>query len=186
MSQIIIGLSGKKRHGKDFACDFLKTKGWEDSVDVCRMAFADALKKEVADAVGLPVKFIEENKDVFRRILQDWGTQVRRQFFGNDYWLRRADEALLGLRSQVVVIPDVRFVNEADWVKARGGVVVRIKRVANLPPAEDAHQSETDLDNYEFDYSLLNNMTEDFNDELSGFWATVIRPRLHELPATVV
>lgn len=186
MSQIIIGISGKKRHGKDHACAVLKTKGWEDSVDVRRLAFADALKQELASACGVSVEFIELNKPSFRLGLQWWGTEFRRGHCGDDYWLRRMDEALLTTTSAVVVVPDVRFVNEADWVKSRGGVVVRINRTADVPGTKDAHLSETALDDYEFDYVLENNMTETFNEEVSSLWATVIRPRLHELPATVV
>lgn len=187
MSQIIIGLSGKKRHGKDFACSVMRSKGWEDSIDVYRLAFADALKEELAAACGVTPHFIEEHKDSFRLGLQWWGTEFRRKLFGDDqYWVNKAHEALRHITSPVVVVPDVRFPNEANWVKSMGGVNVRIVRTADLPISVDAHSSETALDGYEFDYTLNNNMTDDFRDDVAGFWSTVVRTKLNELAAPVL
>lgn len=184
--RLVVGLSGKKRSGKDFACAVMRSKGWEDAIDVHRLAFADALKEELARACGVTVQFIEEHKDDFRLGLQWWGTQWRRNLCGNNYWLERASEALAETHSQVVVVPDVRFPNEAEWVRGHGGLVVRINRTAGLLPAEDIHESETALDDYEFDYVLQNDMTENFRDEVEGLWATAVLGRVKNEPAAVV
>lgn len=52
------------------------------------------------------------------------------------------------------VITDVRFPNEAQAIKDRGGVIVRIDRPGVKPV--NAHPSETALDNWDFDYKIAN------------------------------
>lgn len=52
------------------------------------------------------------------------------------------------------IITDCRFENEAQAVKAHGGVVVRINRPG--VDAVNAHSSETSLDNWNFDYTINN------------------------------
>jgi len=52
------------------------------------------------------------------------------------------------------IITDVRFPNEADAIRARGGVVIRVNRPTVVI---DQHPSEISLDDYEkFDYIIEN------------------------------
>jgi len=51
------------------------------------------------------------------------------------------------------LITDVRFPNEYQSIKDRGGVVVRLTRYGDLTPT---HESEMALDNYDFDYIIDN------------------------------
>ena len=62
------------------------------------------------------------------------------------------------------IITDMRFPNEMDAVKERGGITIRVKRTQflkkdSLPTHE--HPSETALDNAEFDYVIDNDGTMD-------------------------
>lgn len=183
MQPFIIGLSGRKGAGKDHTCRILHQCGWEDACHVERIAFADALKDEVAEACGVDRQFIEEHKENFRLILQGWGLQFRRQLHGDRYWLDRADEALARAVSPIVCVTDVRFENEAGWVKSRGGIMVRVVN----PGAEnstDLHSSETAMDAYQFDHHLHNSMGPDYADAVRGFWKSVVLPRVNEF-ATV-
>lgn len=159
----LIGLSGKKQSGKDTFCKFLR-----DSVEHShrpafvehshRLAFADFLKMEVADACGVTMEFIEMNKGRFRPMLQWWGTDFRRNTQGNDYWIQQLEHAFHYVRNEtLVIITDVRFPNEYDFVKSNGGIMVRInKDVCN---SYDSHPSETSLDNHKFDFVVDNNGT---------------------------
>lgn len=52
------------------------------------------------------------------------------------------------------IITDVRFPNEAEAIKDRGGVIIRIDRPGVEPV--NAHPSETALDNWTFDYKIAN------------------------------
>lgn len=51
------------------------------------------------------------------------------------------------------IIPDVRFENEAVAIKDRGGIIIRVERSSIY---KKDHTSETELDNYKFDYTIQN------------------------------
>lgn len=55
------------------------------------------------------------------------------------------------------LISDCRFPNEAESVKSRNGIVVRINR--NLDNTKNLHPSETSLDTWNFDYVINNTGT---------------------------
>lgn len=84
--------------------------------------------------------------------LQRLGTDCGRKLLGEDTWV---DAVMSNLEDGDFVFTDVRFPNEADAIKARGGFVVRIDR-EGTGPAND-HPSETALDNYPFDFRIPNN-----------------------------
>jgi hypothetical protein len=52
------------------------------------------------------------------------------------------------------IITDCRFPNEAQAVKDKGGLVIRIDR-PGIKPIND-HPSEIALDNWKFDYKIAN------------------------------
>ncbi len=52
------------------------------------------------------------------------------------------------------IVTDVRFKNEAEAIKERGGIIIRLERDYHI---KSDHSSETDLDNYKFDYLINNN-----------------------------
>ena len=55
------------------------------------------------------------------------------------------------------IITDMRFPNELEAVKSRGGITIRVSRTGiHTPKIEDLHPSETALDNCEFDYHIDN------------------------------
>ena len=156
----LIGLTGRKRSGKDLACQML-TEIVKPHV-LQRIGFADALKIEISNALGLPVWYMEEHKNNFRLIYQGWGTDWRRELCGADYWIRRWQEVYDASKADVIVVPDVRFLNEADYIMKAGGVVWRIKRTVS---EIDLHRSETELDDFQFptinnDSSPANLMTQ--------------------------
>lgn len=139
---MIIGISGKKRSGKDTVADILLGA----HANSIKYSFSNPLKCEVARACGVTVEYIEEHKDNFRLILQGWGTDYRRKLFGEDYWIKKMDQAIEQFSGRsLVIIPDVRFMNEYDWVKLHDGIMVRVERPGL--PTGDGHVSETELDN---------------------------------------
>lgn len=178
----IIGISGKAGAGKDWLAGVLgRAAGYK------RWSFALPMK-----AAGFGTGFTREEVDVtkpphVRAWLQHYGTEEHRDRYRLDFWLRCADYFLDHLEAQGmadrIVIPDVRFPNEVDWVHARGGKVVRLwhGRADELPlfPSENfstprpyplagtpaaQHISETALDTCgRFDLEIVNDlqMTED-------------------------
>jgi len=64
-----------------------------------------------------------------------------------------------------VVIADVRFPNEADAIKQRGGKVIRVNR--HNHSAVNRHKSEIAMDNYMFDHAIYNDGTlDDFTENI--------------------
>lgn len=151
----VIGLAGKKQSGKDTVFEIARKQ--LPKLRVGRAAFADPLKAEVAHVTQMNVNFIEANKDKLRLLLQAWGADFRRQFYGQEYWvnamrhvLRDADK-----HADVLFITDLRYENEAEFVHELGGVVVRVDRDGG---DNDTHSSETVMDGYDgYDYAIDNN-----------------------------
>ena len=154
---ILIGISGKKRSGKDTLATAIKV---HTTLLIHKIAFADALKKEVAAALGITVQELERDKDFYRPILQWWGTDYRRKKFGEDYWTIQFAKAFLKSEADMVIAPDVRFPNEAGLIRQSGGILIRVER-EGLPT--DVHESETALDRYKFDYTFNNTTVDSCN-----------------------
>lgn len=149
----IIGISGQKKSGKDTVYGMIDETL---SGDCTRFAFADELKREISFACNVTVDYINEHKDRFRPILQWWGTEFRR--FDNDtYWIDALAEIMSRSDANVRVITDVRFHNEAKFVKDNGGVIISVVRVDDYNPVKvDLHDSETQMIGYPSDYTIFN------------------------------
>ncbi len=80
-----------------------------------------------------------------RRILQWWGTEYRRNQ-DPDYWTKAWGRKVkeYDLDRSLILVDDVRFVNELDVIRAHGGLVVRVVR-PGFNGAND-HSSENSLD----------------------------------------
>lgn len=105
-----------------------------------------------------------------REYLQRYGTEAHREVFGTDFWV----DALLPsgesnfyrerLRERfpetdVLVITDVRFENEAARILELGGEVWHIDADERLGPLpDDAHPSERPLKGYLLTYTVDNNV----------------------------
>jgi len=156
---MLIGISGKKRTGKDTVGAMVVEWLNEHGFDAAQVAFADQLKDEVAEATGVNRRMQEMDKERWRPILQWWGVEFRRHYFGQDYWVSKMTQKLLAMDEDLAVVTDVRFRDEADFIRASGGFVVRVERETGL---QDSHSSETDLDGYsEFQATLSNDGTLD-------------------------
>jgi hypothetical protein len=102
-----------------------------------------------------------------RWILQLWGTEYRRRSrFGHDlYWLDQVKARIAASPQTRFVITDVRFSNEADFVKEEGGLLGRVRRLSlealeaqarSSGTATALHPSETELLTREVDFDLIN------------------------------
>ena len=140
----MVGVAGYARSGKDtFAHALVEGAGFT------RRALADAIKEDVARFLGIAVEEVERRKDDLRHLLKWYGTEWRRRECGGDYWIDRL-ERWLRKDSQCnvysiarIVVPDVRFPNEAEWVRNQGGIVVRVVKRGQVSPSD--HESERPL-----------------------------------------
>lgn len=152
---MIIGLGHKARAGKDTIGLYL-----EDHRHFNRTAFAASLKEAVKIIYGWTDDHVyghlKEVVDPFwnatpRDVLQKFGTEACRNNLRNDIWVKSVEKRLLDVgMDKDWVITDVRFPNEADAIKAWGGIVLKVHRPAELREAiaTKEHISETALDDY--------------------------------------
>lgn len=156
----IIGISGKKQAGKDSATEYFISNLLKRYDKCIRIGFADALKDEVVEGCGISREFLEEHKVNFRLIMQGWGTDFRRELFSKDYWLIKLGCKLVEYKNTntLIIVPDVRFKNEAQLIRDCNGLLIRIQRDKKAFEELDIHASECELDSYdEFDYVVDNN-----------------------------
>jgi len=144
MGSKIIGLCGLIGSGKGTVANELwQTYGYQPR------SFANALKDGVASIFGYDRKMLEgdtsesrlyrEQKDLFwsqvmgreitpRYLLQIMGTEIMRQNFHDDIWVKIIEKEFVMQPNQKFVISDVRFPNEIDMIRKYGGEIWWVKR----------------------------------------------------------
>lgn len=164
----ILGITGKKRSGKDTLCEILNDV---PNIPVLRRAFADPLKEEVAAMLGVSLEFLEKHKVThYRGLLQWWGTEYRRQMFSEQYWLVRMGafiEFISGNSkpNQVLVVTDCRFPNEATYLREHGATIIKVERPSLV--STDSHASEALVDTIVPDLTIVNDGTlEEFKEKI--------------------
>lgn len=145
----VVGLGHRARHGKDSAARFLVEAYPKD---VRRFSFADALYAHCRIEHGMT------RKD--GPLLQRVGVEKRST--DPNVWIRALYWAIVDNPVPVAVITDVRFQNEAAFVKRLGGVTIKVeRRLANgdlyqTSDRDPHHITETDLAVYPWDEVITN------------------------------
>lgn len=145
MTRKIIGIAGYAGAGKDTAAAYIYesslTAEMEDRVFV--QAFATNLKQACSAMFGIPfeefsdpaVKNIPDSvwNLTPRQIAQFVGTELVRDNMekllpgvGKDFWVQSLD--LSTKDADLLIIPDVRFQNEADWILENGGIIINLTK----------------------------------------------------------
>jgi len=145
--RIIIGIAGAMGAGKTTAADELVRQFF-----VCKLSFATPLKEAACSLFGLKPEDFSQGKSAVdpywgitrREMLQKLGTECMRQNFGQDFWVRRAKLAVGKVREHMtVVFDDVRFPDEANWIRNNNGVLLRVTRPQEEDVPGSSHASET-------------------------------------------
>lgn len=114
----LVGITGYAGSGKDTAAWALVTRGWR------RVGIADAVKRL---ALELGWSGIKDDAPSGRPFLVALGDGVRREC-GQGAWLGAVGATIDAAPGARWVIPDVRYGDEAAWVRGRGGAILRIDR----------------------------------------------------------
>lgn len=197
----LILIGGKKRSGKDFTKDFMVDNFGGGSV-----SYADPIKQIIAKTFGITVEELDyykneeeklytlkkKNKDKdkddyyhqpiinFREILQNFGTDAMKPFFGNNVWAIKAIEQANALNKDIIVIPDFRFIEEytvaLEESKKSNFKLVTIKIVNDDIKDEDSHSSEKELEEsgFEFDYIIDNTGRPNISPKISEVFESII------------
>lgn len=136
----IVGVSGYAQHGKDSVADVLvETEGYtkvgfsykmkEALVELNpsipgMMHLNDLVRKEGWEGAKRSVEV--------RRLLQVFGSTLR-ELVGEDVWIEALARSVKGIYgpgpyAPKIVIPDVRFTNEAQWIRLVGGAIWKVTR----------------------------------------------------------
>lgn len=173
---IIILIKGFSHSGKDFVGNILcEEYGYK------RFAFADSLKKLVADKYKCDVNILHSQKGkletcyddylkrTYRQILIDEAREMRN--VNPDVFVIHCCEEIRKIASNSkIVITDWRYENELAVLKytfpnAKIHTIHLIRKGQTESPVSDV--SEYQLMNYNCDYDICNNMDESIYDEIN-------------------
>ena len=172
-----IGVSGKARSGKDTFAEMLATElNREAYPPYVMMAFANELKLRCQAAFDLTWeqlwgndKEIEDERYpkpdgagfwTTREIMQNYGAFYRS--IDGQFWIKNLFKVAEEKDYTNVIVTDVRYVNEADFIADRGGFIIRVEREDKDRIHNIEHPSETELDDYKrFDFIVMNDSTLD-------------------------
>lgn len=174
----IIGFGHRKHVGKDTAARFLCTQyrlHYKGS-NVITKGFAVKLKEicyELYRWAGMrSPEYYEQNPEekeeylelIGKTVRQIWievGNKLRDVYIGT--WL---DYLLSGTKADLLIIPDVRYFNEVNAIKLKGGFVIKIDR-PYVPHTNDiADRNLADYDKWD---AIINN-----NGDLGYLYTNVI------------
>lgn len=168
----LILVNGKKRSGKDFFAKTLKNELGKIGKTAEIMSFAGPLKEIIAETFDITLEQLDDYKNVaepvgtirqkmsgistdvltdFRLILQRFGTEAMKKWFGEDVWVKLLADRAYKSNADFIIVPDFRFLSE----DVGGAITVKIRN-ADFDNAGDLHRSETELDNFVFMYAFDN------------------------------
>jgi len=195
----VIGLCGKAGAGKTTAGNWFVRNHKQSFLmsfarPIKRMAYR-LLEDAASKSDGDIVRYLNEAKDepipflmgiTGRRLLQTLGTEWGRQAVHPDLWVAVAASKVEARLNAPIgqdptihlssVFDDVRFENEADFIRTAGGMLLRIERADTGKPDETyEHASEEGV---EPDMILRNDGTvDDLEAQLEALWPPTAHKR---------
>lgn len=166
MKKLLIGLAGRARSGKTTAAKHLAS-----AHTLQTYAFADPLREGLTAIFNLSQRdFDDEHKEQpigwlgrsTRELMQSMGTEWGRNQIHPELWLLLAEQNL-GFLEQTnpvatgFVISDLRFENEAAFVRDKGGLVIHLLRES--APGVNPHSSEAGISIHDNDFVVHNDET---------------------------
>lgn len=168
----LIGIIGQKRVGKDTMADYIiknynyTKKSLADPLkDACKSIFLLSNEQLYGDKKEIPDS--RWNNTTPRQLLQIVGTQLFREDLNkyipelnnlqNTIWIHNFELWYANNKHNKVVIPDIRFKDEAKMIKDNGGVLIKITR--GEFNTSDLHKSEQELEEIVADAYIFNNST---------------------------
>ena len=144
---LIVGVGHKARHGKDTVAKILHSFSPMES-----RIFSFA-----ADLKGM-CRVVHGMRDKDAPLLQREGSRFRET--NPDIFVECLEAQIRDEAPKIAIIPDMRYKNEMEWIKNRGGITVRVSRLnvdgtPFIDPSRPAdHPSEIDLDDAEFHHEV--------------------------------
>jgi hypothetical protein len=167
MKKFPIGITGNLHTGKDTLAD-LMIKFRPGTF--YKYSFAKPMKDIAVKIFGFTeAQMYEPDKkqevDPFwditpRKFLQLMGTDMFRDTFRDDVWIKMAEKSMMEHPDIHMMVPDVRFDNEAEFIKDQGGFLIKIVRKTDKSLEKcKKHVSEAGVDEKYIDVVVDNNGT---------------------------
>lgn len=164
---MIVALGHKKQVGKSLAASLLMEHYFQEGKKVEVISFAGLLYDTCYRLFGIYGFQTKEHYDIHnkdkeivlprlgktpRQLLLEVGCYFRK--IKNDIWI---DNAIKNNDAELIIITDCRFPNEAEAIKAYGGLLIKINRRSQIVSDDEA---DCALDNVPwFDYIVNNDST---------------------------
>ena len=184
----LLGVVGRLNSGKGEVAEILG-----EEYRFISFSLADPLKLVIRDLFDIDENVLwgpsEKRTGEVRRMLQELGTDFARKYRPN-VWAEKLRRRIVTARNdgldylqlynrhdfavaQGIVVPDVRFPNEADTVRELGGKLIRVVRPGSGDhETEEAtgHESENSADDIVVDRRIINDSTlADFQNAVRAF-----------------
>jgi hypothetical protein len=160
----IIAIAGKAESGKDTFANFTKQHLESKGKKVLILHNADYLKFICSQYLG----WDGQKNDEGRKLLQEFGTDYVREQYDESYWVKSVVRVieLLQDRFEYFLVPDSRFRDEFEVLRKNfeedkpdneviSVRIVRPNHKSKLTQEQLNHRSETELDDYTFDYQMI-------------------------------
>jgi hypothetical protein len=162
---MIIALSGKGEAGKDYVGKIMKRHIEEIGHKAMIIHYGDYLKFLSKEYFGW-----DGNKDEKgRTLLQYVGTDLIRSRQPT-FWVNAVLNLVVAMEKDYdfFIVPDCRYLNEVEVPMLNGFDVeairvIRPNHITSLTNEQQNHISETALDDYEFDFEIINDKNVEFN-----------------------
>lgn len=171
---ILLAMYGRARSGKDTAADYLAQQ-----LGLYKYAFAEPLKTMLKSVFGDHFHegdrsgICPETGKSYREMMQTLGTEWGRELMTQDVWINLVQKKWEWVKAggwaagapdcggfNGMILSDVRFDSEAEWVKSQGGIVIEITRgIDTLTPSVASHASEAGIRDDLADLLVVNHGT---------------------------
>jgi hypothetical protein len=169
----LLGIAGKKRSGKDTVASII----FEQYPNVQVMAFATRMKDICASTFGVPIALFYD-QSVKEIKISGWKMSPREMMttmdgaikgtYGADFFVRVIQQEYERLNAldypdspNILIITDVRFDAEAEWLKSVGGKIIQVTRPTDEKTDHSTHWSETGFNKKHIDYVINNDSSLD-------------------------
>lgn len=132
---------------------------WEKRFDI----IGETIDKDLLKKLTLECVEMVDGKKSCGEILQLVGTEIFRKKVRDDIWINVWYNRVKPFLKTGVLCSDIRFKNEATFLKELGFIIIRIEcpleiRLKRIKTVRDPnHISETDLDNYNYFDKIIQN-----------------------------
>lgn len=160
----LIGIAGPARSGKDTVAEILRAERW------VTIAIADPLKAMMRAGLGSDIYDGDKEQPIEwlgispRELDQTLGTEWGRNMINRGLWIMLTERRIQGMAQVAgeelnIALTDVRFENEAEWIRAHGGAIWHLVRGDR--PSVRAHSSEAGIGMEPEDQVIYNDGTID-------------------------